>query len=729
MTLRPLALIALFLPAVLHAQQVPGGARVNDLLAKMTLEEKLGQLSQYVPDQPEWGPALAAGLAGSILNSGGAAEVNELQRRTLAGSRLHIPLLIGHDVIHGYRTIFPIPLAIASSWSPELAEQSAHIAATEARAAGIRWTFAPMVDVARDPRWGRIAEGAGEDPFLGSAMARAYVRGFQGQRLGDPDSLLACAKHFAAYGAAEGGRDYGTTDMSEGRLRETYLPPFRAAAEAGVATFMSAFNSLNGVPSTANRHLLRDILRGEWKFRGFVVSDWAAVTQLIDHGVAATPADAALLALSAGVDMDMWDHAYGSLASAVRSGRLPLSLVDESVRRVLRAKADAGLFDDPFTDESKMAASMLTAANRAAARRIAQRSIVLLKNEGDLLPLTKTARTIAVIGPLADAKGEMLGPWAAQGKPEETVSVLDGLRTATTGSEVRLVSVSGGNITEARDEDIAAAAKAASESDLVIAVLGEAAGMSGEAASRSSIELPGRQEELLEAVSRSGKPVILVLMAGRPLAIPWAAAHVPAILHTWFLGTEGGNAVADVLLGAVSPSGRLPVTMPRATGQVPIAYDQLPTGRPGDPANKFTSKYLDVPIGPLYPFGFGLSYTKFEYSGWGVSRPTIGADGNVTVSAEVRNSGLRAGDEVVQLYLSRPVSRVSQPVRRLKGFTRVTLAPGERKRVEFAVSRRELESWIDGRWQVEPGEVRAWISHDSAGGVSGTFRVTATAGR
>ena len=397
----------------------------------MTLEEKLGQLSQYVPDQPEWTPAVDKGLAGSILNSGGAAQVNQLQRRTLAGSRLRIPLLIGHDVIHGYRTIFPIPLAIASSWSPELATLSAHVAAKEARAAGIRWTFAPMVDVARDPRWGRIAEGAGEDPFLGSAMARAYVVGFQGKDLKASDSLLACAKHFAAYGAAEGGRDYGTTDMSETRLRETYLPPFRAAAEAGVASFMSAFNSLNGVPSTANRHLLREILRNEWKFRGVVVSDWAAVTQLIDHGLAATPADAAFLALNAGVDMDMWDHAYGELVPAIRAGRLRSSVVDDSVRRILRAKFDSGLFDAPFTDETKMAAAMLTAENRAAARRIAQRSIVLLKNEGDLLPLSPSARTIAVIGPLADSKRDMLGPWAAQGKAEDTVSMIEGLRAAT----------------------------------------------------------------------------------------------------------------------------------------------------------------------------------------------------------------------------------------------------------------------------------------------------------
>ncbi len=729
MASRTFFVLACSFPFFLAAQPLPRDARVEALLSKMTIEEKLGQLSQYVPDQPEWIPAMEKGLAGSILNSGGAAQVNEVQRRALAGSRLRIPLLIGHDVIHGYRTIFPIPLAMASSWSPELATLSAQIAAKEARAAGIRWTFAPMVDVARDPRWGRIAEGAGEDPFLGSAMARAYVQGFQGNRPLGPDSLLACAKHFAAYGAAEGGRDYNTTDMSERRLRETYLPPFRAAAEAGVASFMSAFNSLNGVPATANGHLLREILRSEWKFRGFVVSDWAAVAQLIDHGLAATPKDAALLAIKAGVDMDMWDHAYGELAPEVRMGRLSSAIVDESVRRVLRAKFDAGLFENPFTDDSKMAAAMLTAESRAVARRIAQRSIVLLKNEGPLLPLSPSPKTIAVIGPLADAKREMLGPWAAQGKAEETTSVLAGLRAATIGSTVRIVHTAGSGILDGGDDAIAEAVKVAGESDLVIAVLGEAAEMSGEAASRASLDLPGRQEELLKAVAGAGKPVVLVLMAGRPLAIPWAAAHVSAILHTWFLGTEGGNAIADVLLGVVSPSGRLPVTMPRATGQVPIAYDQLPTGRPGKREDKFTSKYLDVPIGPLYPFGFGLSYTEFEYGGWAVSASQVRADGKITVSAEVRNVGDRPGDEVAQLYLSRAVSQVSQPVRQLKGFARIALAPGERKRVEFVLTSRELESWIDDGWRVEPGELRAWIGPDSATGVSGTFRVRKAASR
>src|SRR5438105_1267408 len=491
--------------------------------------------------------------------------MNELQRTALT-SRLKIPLLIGYDVIHGYRTTFPIPLAIAATWDPGLAEESARIAATEARAAGIHWTFAPMVDIARDPRWGRIAEGAGEDPFLGSAMAAGYVRGFHG------GGLLACAKHFAAYGAAEGGRDYDAADMSERKLREVYLPPFKAAVDAGVDTIMSAFDAVNGVPSSANRHLLIEILRDEWKFRGFVVTDYAAVEQLMHHGIAATPREAAAKALAAGVDMDMIDRAFATLPASRR--------VDQAVRRILRTKFRAGLFDKPFTDESQT-----IPLNRAAARRIAQRSIVLLKNEGNVLPLKKSAR-VALVGPLADSKEDMLGPWAGRGAAEDVVSV-------------------------------AAAAPGRSEiadADVIVAVLGETREMSGEASSRSSLDLPGDQQKLLESLVATGKPVVLVVMSGRPLSIAWAAEHVPAIVQAWFLGIEGGNAIADVLFGDVNPSGKLPVTVPRSVGQVPIYYSRLPTGRPGNPQDKYTNKYLDLPLGPLYPFGFGLSYTRFEYS-------------------------------------------------------------------------------------------------------------------
>ncbi|MGZ7042913.1 MAG: glycoside hydrolase family 3 N-terminal domain-containing protein, partial [Thermoanaerobaculia bacterium] len=506
-----------------------------------------------------------------------------MQRIALAGSRKRIPVLVGHDVIHGYKTIFPIPLAIASSWDPQLAELSARIAAREARAAGIRWTFAPMIDIARDARWGRVAEGAGEDPYLGSLMAAAYVRGFQGDF--GPESVLATAKHFVAYGAPEGGRDYGPVEMSEGTLREVYLPPYRAAIDAGVASIMSAFDSVNGVPASANRRLLTGLLRDEWKFRGFVDSDWAAVEELINHGFAATKQDAAIKALTAGVDIDMFDAVYPTLVRAVRDGKLKESVVDEAVRRVLRAKFAICLFDDPYTDETLASRVWLTKEHRDTARRVAQHSIVLLKNEGSLLPLSKSG-TIAVFGALADSKRDMLGSWAGEGRAEDTVSALDGIRNAI-GDRARVLFAAGFDDAIAR------------QADVIVAILGETGEMSGEAASRASIDLPGSQEQLLESLVATGKPVALVVMAGRPLSIPWAATHVPAIVNAWQLGTEGGNALADVLFGDVNPSGRLPITVPRTVGQVPIYYAHLPSGRPADPDDKFTSKYIDLPIGPL----------------------------------------------------------------------------------------------------------------------------------
>jgi beta-glucosidase len=692
----------LFSALAAHAQQPDVDARVDRLLARMTLQEKLGQLSQFVVNQPEFPAALSNGLVGSMLHEGGAAQTNQLQRSILAGSRLNIPTLFGYDVIHGYRTIFPIPLAIASSWDPQLAELSARVAAKEARAAGIRWTFAPMVDIARDPRWGRIAEGAGEDPLLGAAMAAGYVRGFQGKSLSAPDSLLACAKHYAAYGGAEAGRDYNTVEVSEGTLREVYLPPFRAAVDSGVATLMSAFASVNRIPASANRHLLDDILRSEWKFKGFVVSDWDAVAELINHGIASSKQDAAMKAISAGVDMDMWDNSYVTLAAAVREGRLPVAVVDRAVRRVLRAKLQAGLFDDPYTNESAAAAVTLTAENRGAARRVGQQSIVLLKNEHDLLPLPKSGRTIAVVGPLAESKVDMLGPWSGQGRAEEAVSPIEGIRAAAPDA----------HITEAT-----------SEADVIIAILGEDREMSGEASSRSSLDLPGDQQKLLESIVATGKPVVLVIMSGRPLSISWAAEHVPAIVQAWFLGNESGHALADVLFGEVNPSGKLPVTVPRTVGQVPIYYAHLPTGRPPNPDDKYTSKYLDLPIGPLYPFGFGLSYTKFEYNDLALSASSIPFDGTLTVSANVRNAGGRAGEEIVQMYIADPVASVSRPVKELKGFQRVALKPGESRRVEFIITRRDLEFWSHNGWVAEPGEFKVWIGPSSATGLEGTFKL------
>ncbi|HEX7808464.1 MAG TPA: glycoside hydrolase family 3 N-terminal domain-containing protein, partial [Thermoanaerobaculia bacterium] len=672
--------------------------RVDALIAQMTLEEKLGQLSQFVPDQPQFEPALQKGLVGSLLNTANAKQVNELQRKQLAASRLKIPILVGNDVVHGWRTIFPIPLAIAATWDPELAELSARIAAREAKTAGIRWTFAPMVDIARDPRWGRIAEGAGEDPVLGSAFAAAYVRGFQSQQ------FLATAKHFAAYGAPEGGRDYGPVEMSEQTLREVYLPPFHAAAKANVASFMSAFNSLNGVPATANAHLLRDILRDEWQFDGFVVSDFAAVAELVNHRIAANDTDAAALAINAGVDLDMWDAAFMKLGAAVKDGRVSEATIDRAVRRVLRAKLAAGLFDDPFTDESRESKVVLAPEHRAAARRIAQRAIVLLKNERATLPLAKT-KSIALIGPLAGAHADMLGSWAAAGKPEETASLLDGLRAAKA------------NVAHHAGDDVSAALAIAKTADVIVAALGERRDDSGEAASRASFDLPGTQRQLLDALVETGKPVVLVIQSGRPLTID--DSRVDAVLQAWFLGTEGGHAIADILFGEVVPSGKLPVTIPRSVGQVPIHHAQLPSGRPAHPDNRFTNKYADLPIGPRYPFGFGLSYVTFEYSALTATRNEV--------AVTVRNAGTRDADEVVQLYLTDVVASVSRPSRELKAFRRVSLNAGESRRVTFAIGDEQLRFWSPRGWVVEPGEFRATIANlEATFTVEGAGSVTST---
>ena len=631
---------------------------VDHLLAKMTLEEKVGQITQVVEDQ------LPYPLAGSVLSSGGVAHVNDLQR----GRK--IPLLIGYDVIHGYRTVFPIPLAIASSWDPQMAELSARVAAREAHSMGVHWTFAPMVDIARDPRWGRIAEGAGEDPVLGSAMAAAYVRGFQSE-----PGFLACAKHYAAYGAAEAGRDYNTVELSERTLREVYLPPFHAAVDAGVASLMSAFDSLNGIPATANKHLLDDILRREWKFKGFVVSDWAAIDELINHGVAANKEEAAIKAITAGVDLDMQDLDYATLVDAVRRGRVPKPVIDRAVRRVLNAKELAGLFEHPAAKESAP-----VALDRDSARRVAQRSIVLLKNDGNLLPLAKD-RKIALVGPLANSKPDMLGPWSSEGKADDVVTATEAIPSTVP----------------------------VEQADVIIAILGETREMSGEASSRSSLDLPGDQEKQLQSLVASGKPVVLVVMSGRPLTISWAAEHVPAIVEAWFPGIEAGHALADVLFGDVNPSAKLPVTVPRTVGQVPIYYNHLPTGRPPNPDDKYTSKYLDTQIGPLFPFGFGLSYTQFEYT-------DIRMD-HMQVSANVRNSGSRAGEEIVQMYIGDPVASVSRPVKELKGFQRVALQPNESKRVTFTITRRDLEFWSNNGWTAEPGTFNVWIGPNSAEGL------------
>lgn len=698
----------------------------DSVIALMTLEEKLGQLvmspgfgGQTGPQAQAAGEAqIRAGRVGSFLSVHGAEYTRKLQRVAVEESRLRIPLLFAHDVIHGFRTIFPIPLAEAGSFDPAGAERAARLAATEATARGLHWTFAPMVDIARDPRWGRIAEGSGEDPYLGSVMAAARVRGFQGgegdANLAADNTMLATAKHFAAYGGAEGGRDYNSVEVTERALWETYLPPFEAAVKAGAGSLMASFNDIGGTPSHASDWLLGDVLRQRWGFRGVVVSDWAGIEQLVPHGVAATRGDAGILALRAGVDVDMSDGIYvDSLPDAVRAGRLDVAPVDSAVRRVLRAKYALGLFEDPYryNDVEREARLTLSPEFVAAAREAGRKAIILLRNEGGTLPLRKTLRSIAVIGPLADDARSALGNWAADGRPQDAVTVLAGVRAAV-GPAVRVRYTRGAPVDTADTSGFAAAARAAREADAVVLVLGEREDMSAEAASRASIELPGAQLALARAVlraarasgGRAGTPVVVVLMNGRPLAIPELAAEAPAIVESWFLGVQHGAAVADVLFGDYNPAGRLPVTVPRATGQVVLYYNHRNTGRPADAKDKYTSKYLDVPWTPLYPFGFGLSYTTFAYTNLRLSAERMRAGDTVVVSVDVTNTGSRSGDEVVQLYIRDDVASVAQPVKALKGFERVTLGAGEARTVRFTVAAEALALYdATLRRVVEPG--------------------------
>jgi beta-glucosidase len=679
----------------------------------MTLEEKLGQLNLLSANgraSPEQMQLVRQGKLGGLFNVIGAENTTPVQRIAVTESRLKIPLLFGLDVIHGYRTIFPIPLAEAGSFDPEAAEATARAAGLEAAAAGINWTYAPMVDIARDPRWGRIAEGSGEDPHLGSLMAAARVRGFQ-------QSILATVKHFAGYGAAEAGREYNTTEISERTMREIYLPPFKAAVDAGVASVMSAFNDIAGVPASGNAWLTDTVLRREWRFPGFVVSDWTSVAELMPHGVAGSAAEAGRRALTAGVDMDMQSSIYvDSLAALVRANRIPMAVVDSAVLRILRAKARLGLFRDPYRPRTAPAA----AETRALARRVARESIVLLKNERATLPLDPKLATIAVIGPLADNKLEPLGPWHTQGQAADVVTVLQGIRARASAAQV--LYAQGAGIEDTSTAGFAAAVAAARRSNVAVLVLGERHDMSGEAASRSSLGLPGVQQQLLEAVAATGTPVVLVLMNGRPLILEWAADHVPAIVETWFLGVEAGNATADVLFGDVNPSGRLPVTFPRVLGQVPLYYNHRNTGRPFAADNKYTSKYLDVPNTPRYPFGFGLSYTTFAYRDLRLSTARARTSDTVTATITVTNSGNREGTEVVQLYIRDEVASVARPVRELKAFQRVTLKPGESRAVNLRVAVRDLAFYgLDMKPVVEPGTFRVYVGPNSAEGLEATF--------
>ena len=722
--------------------------RVNALLDRMTLEEKIGQLSQLFLFGPskQVDDALAKGQLGSLLFVTDPARINSLQRIAVEKSRLHIPLIFGFDVIHGFRTIFPVPIAMAASWDPSMVSAAQAIAAKEASSVGINWTFAPMVDIARDPRWGRIVEGAGEDPWLGSAMAAAQVRGFQGEYIGSPDHVLACMKHFAGYGAAEGGRDYDASNISETLLWNVYLRPFHAAVEAGVGSAMSAYMDLNDVPATGNRWLLHDVLRGDWRFQGFVVSDANAVKSLVVHGFAKDLPDAAVLALDAGVDMEMaiGTTAYSqNLAAAISSGKVTVQQIEEADRAVLGMKVRLGLFEHPYVDEARAARALATPEHRTAARVAAERSAVLLRNEGRLLPLGKTAYAkIAVVGPLADSQVDTLGSWAFNEDLTETVTVLAGLRNKA-GSQAQLTFAPGVEISrkfpspfaqlsrskppapwtlEQAKAELRKAADLAGSSDLTILVLGETQVMSGEAASRESLTLPGNEEQLLEAVAATGKPVVLVLLNGRPLDIRWAAQHIPAILEAWYPGTQGGNAIANLLFGDAVPGGKLPVTWPRDSGQVPIYYAHNTTQGPESQGKR----YWDEESTPLYPFGYGLSYTTFTFSNLHVSQPQFRIGQTAEVTADVENTGPSTADEVPQIYIHQQYGSTSRPVRELKGFERITLAAHEKKTVHFSLGSKELSYWSAAKkaWVEEPARFDVWVGADSQATLHGSFTIT-----
>ena len=720
------ALLAIVAPGLRAATPAEIEKKIDALIARMTIEEKLGQMSQKVfgdlSDKTK--EEIRQGRWGSLYSGGTPAQKAEAQRIALKESRLGIPLIYAQDVIHGLTTTFPIPLGQAASWDPELVRQAARVAARETAAAGIHWTFSPMMDIARDPRWGRIAEGFGEDPQLASRMAVAMVRGYQGDSLDAPDSIAACAKHYVGYGAAEGGRDYNTTWIPENLLRDVYLAPFQAAREAGLATYMSAFNNLNGVPASANQFTLRTVLRDEWKFDGFVVSDYTAIAELIPHGYAADAADAALKAIRAGVAMEMvstayWDHGKALVANK----QLDPKLLDQAVRDILRIKFRLGLFDAKGQFTPAPAAPPTDAALQTA-QKLAAESLVLLKNQNGALPLAQSIGKVAVIGPLADSARDQLGTWA-MGPADTARTPLAALRETLGAARVAYAP----GLKNSRDEShdgFAAAVEAARGADTVLLFLGEEASLSGEASSRAYLDLPGAQEALVNEVAQAGKPAIAVIMAGRPLTFHNVAAKTGAVLYAWHPGTMGGPAIADVIFGKMAPAGRLPVTFPRTVGQVPIYYNHLNTGRPptetGRAAEeKYQSKYLDVSFTPEYPFGFGLSYTTFAYGSPHLSAPRMRVGGSLTVSAEVSNTGAVEADETVQLYIRQLAASLAQPVRELKDFRRVHLKPGEKQTVEFTLPGSALAFHKGAQLVTEPGAFQVWIAPDSSAGTPGQF--------
>jgi len=730
--------------------------KAEALLKQMTVEEKVGQLNESSgivmeglgTEKPD--DLIAKGGVGSILWQHDVKEINRLQHIAVEKSRLHIPIIFGFDVIHGYRTVFPVPLAMASSWDPSVEEQAQHLAAEDARGAGIQWTFTPMVDIARDARWGRIVEGAGEDPYLGSAMARAQVRGFQGAKLG-PNSVLVCVKHFAGYGAAEGGRDYDSAYVPEELMRNVYLVPFHAAVEAGAGGLMSAYMDLNEVPASGNHWLLTDVLRKDWGFQGIVLSDAFAAGSLVTHGYARDGEDAAYKAITAGLNMDMASLTYShNLGKLVEEGKISEKCLDEMVLPILEAKYDLGLFEHPYADESKVDAILSRPEGLALERKLAGRSMVLLRNENGMLPLSKHLKKVAVIGPLADSADDIEGGWTVEGLfgpggKSHPVTVLAGIKNKL-GSDAQVTLVAGPKPARlypgfmdtfagrkpapppTPDEIagwIAKAKAAAANADVVVAVMGEVASMNGEAASRATLDLPGIQEQMLEEVATSGKPVVLVLEGGRPLDIRWASEHVPAILEAWYPGTEGGNAVADVLFGDVNPGGKLPVSWPRTAGAEPLYYNHTLTHEPED-RPKFTSRYWDVNSKPLYRFGYGLSYSTFKFANLQLSKTSMHPGEATEVKVDVTNSGSVAGDAVAQIYIHQRYGSASRPVRQLKGFERIALQPGETKTLTFPIGQEELKYWNPQTkaWTVEPSEFDVWAGEDSTASLHADLKVT-----
>ena len=712
------------------AQQKTWSNKVDSVLHLMTLEEKIGQLNQYTDDLTLTGPAtvdndkasqIKNGQVGSLLNSLGTTRVRSWQTMAMQ-SRLKIPLLFGQDVIHGYKTTFPIPLAEAASWDMDAIELSARIAATEASASGINWTFAPMVDIARDPRWGRVMEGAGEDTYLGSLIAKARVTGFQGKKLGGLDAVMACVKHFAAYGAAVGGRDYNSVDMSERQLWEVYLPPFKAALDAGAATFMNSFNDVNGIPATGNAYLQRTILKGKWNFTGFVVSDWGSIGEMVNHGYVKNDYEAALSAIRAGSDMDMESRSYkNNLAKLVKDNKIPVSLIDDAVKRILLKKFELGLFDDPFRfcNTTREQQALNNAAHVKAARAIAAKSIVLLKNENHLLPLSKSTKTIAFIGPLVKPLLQNKGFWDVTIPGVDSnfiVSQWKGLQNKV-GASSTLLYAKGCDIEGDNKAGFAEAIAIAKQADVVILSIGEKRDMSGEAKSRSNINIPGVQEDLLKELLATGKPVVVLINAGRPLVFNYTADHAPAILYTWWLGSEAGNAIADVLFGDVNPSAKLPMTFPLSVGQVPIYYNHFNTGRPATNDNNhiYNSSYTDLSIFPKYAFGYGLSYTDFKYSDLKISKNKMTAKDRIDVAVTITNTGKYDGEEVVQLYLHNKVASVVRPIKELKDFQKIQIATGASKTIHFQINAQKLSFYNQQlAWVTEPGDFELMIGSSSA---------------